>query len=347
MALILFACLPTWCRIIALGPGGAGFVEWVWNSNCYMPSDNEAAIGLWRADGTAKPELEALRGVAAFAAQARRHLVGRQAEPVLLVVPHSNMFSTRNTATDATKRAVRAMQYGCRMGLWAISEFAATPAMHVPRLVLVPSPRELCEQAWNAIRAWARRGSVVLVTGPLGALEQLGTGQPVGPSAAVRVPIGRGEILWSPLSVELAGDDGATVELYRWALGRARLVPAFHGRRGRRLGPGPRGDLPRRGALYAGFGSLAVFAGATALWRPRFRCGAARRAGRAPPGCPVGRPAPRALPAVLTLSVAAPGGGERPSRRRWRSRPMASAGGPGWRRRPAWAACPSPRPQRG
>lgn len=212
---------------IALGPGGAGFVEWVWNSNCYMPSDNEAAIGLWRADGTAKPELEALRGVAAFAAQARRHLVGRQAEPVLLVVPHSNMFSTRNTATDATKRAVRAMQYGCRMGLWAISEFAATPAMHVPRLVLVPSPRELCEQAWNAIRAWARRGSVVLVTGPLGALEQLGTGQPVGPSAAVRVPIGRGEILWSPLSVELAGDDGATVELYRWALGRARLVPAF------------------------------------------------------------------------------------------------------------------------
>ena len=212
---------------VALGPGGAGFVEWVWNSNCYMPSDNEAAIGLLRADGTAKPELEALRGVAAFAVQARRHLVGREDERVLLVVPHSNMFSTRNTATDATKRAVRAMQYGCRMGLSAVSEFGATSGMRVPPLVLVPSPGVLRREAWDAIRAWARRGSVVLVTGPLEMLDRLGARDSVGPSAAVRIPIGRGEILWSPRSVELDKDDAATIELYRWALGRARLEPAF------------------------------------------------------------------------------------------------------------------------
>lgn len=212
---------------VALGPGGAGFVEWVWNSNCYMPSDNEAAIGLLRADGTAKPELEALRGVAAFAAEARRHLVGREDERVLLVVPHSNMFSPRNSATDATKRAVRAMQYGCRMGLSAVSEFAATPGMRVPPLVLVPCPGVLRRQAWDAIRAWARRGSAVLVTGPLEMLERLGARGSVGPSAAVRLPVGRGEILWSPRSVELAKDDAATIELYRWALGRARVEPAF------------------------------------------------------------------------------------------------------------------------
>jgi hypothetical protein len=211
----------------ALGPGGAGFVEWVWNSNCYMPSDNEAAIGLLRADGSAKPELEAFRGVAAFAAEARAQLVGREDEPVLLVMPHSNMFSTRNTATDATKRAVRAMQYGCRMGLSAVSEFAATPAMRAPRLVLVPCPGVLRQQAWDAIRAWARRGSVVVVTGPLELAERLGARGPAGPSAAVRIPEGRGEILWSPRSVELEADDAATVELYRWALGRARLAPAF------------------------------------------------------------------------------------------------------------------------
>jgi hypothetical protein len=212
---------------VALGPGGAGFVEWVWNSNCYMPSDNEAAIGLLRADGTAKPELDALRGVAAFAAQARRHLVGREDEPVLLVVPHSTMFSTRNTATDATKRAVRAMQYGCRMGLSAVSEFAVAPRMLVPRLVLVPSPGVLRPEAWEAVQAWARRGSVVLVTGPLAPLERRGGSGPVGPSAAVRIPIGRGEILWSPESVELAQDGAAAIELYRWALGRARLEPGF------------------------------------------------------------------------------------------------------------------------
>ena len=213
---------------IALGPGGgAGFVEWVWNSNCYMASDNEAAIGLLRADGTAKPELETLTGVAAFAAEARRHLVGREEEPVLLVVPHATMFSTANTATAATKRAVRAMQYGCRMGLLAVSEFEAAAAMRVPRLVLVPSPGVLHASAWDAVRAWARRGAVVLVTGPLEQLAGLRAGLVVGPSGAVRLPSGRGEILWAPEAVETARDEAAAVALYRWALGRARLAPAF------------------------------------------------------------------------------------------------------------------------
>ena len=212
---------------VALGPGGAGFVEWVWNSNCNMASDNEAAIGLWRADGTAKPELEALRGVAAFAAAARRHLAGREDEPVLLVVPHSNMFSTHDTATDVTKRAVRAMQYGCRVGVSAVSEFAATPGFQAPRLVLVPSPRVLRPEAWDAIGAWAGRGAVVLVTGPLEALAPFASRPAEGPSGAVRLARGRGEILWSPSSVELDADPDVAVELYRWALGRARVAPAF------------------------------------------------------------------------------------------------------------------------
>ena len=64
--------------VISLAQSG-GFVEWVWNSNCYMASDNEAAIGFLRADGTAKPELESFLALAAFTAAAARHLVGREA----------------------------------------------------------------------------------------------------------------------------------------------------------------------------------------------------------------------------------------------------------------------------
>jgi len=212
---------------IALGPGGAGFVEWVWNSNCYMPSDNEAAIGLLRADGTAKPELAALSGVSAFAARARPHLVGREDEPVLLVVPHTNMFGARNTATDATKRAVRAIQYGCRVGLAAVSEYAVRAEMAVPRLVLVPSPGELRAEVWDVLGAWARRGAVVLVTGPLAQLQRFASRAPAGPSGAVRLAMGRGEILWAPGAVELASDQGAAVDLYGWALARARVTPRF------------------------------------------------------------------------------------------------------------------------
>jgi hypothetical protein len=156
-------------RKMALSVGqSAGFVEWVWNSNCYMASDNEAAIGLLRADGTAKPELEPFRGIAAFAAAASRHLVGREAEPVLMVVPHSNMFSTRNAATDATKRAVRALAYGCRVGVSAVSEYALTPEMMAPKVVVVPEVSELRPEAMEALTRWTRGGTALLM-GPVDA----------------------------------------------------------------------------------------------------------------------------------------------------------------------------------
>ena len=64
---------------LAIGAGGAGYVHWLWHSNCYMPSDNEAAIGLHRADGTVKPEFDPLRRMSAFAASIAPALVGRAA----------------------------------------------------------------------------------------------------------------------------------------------------------------------------------------------------------------------------------------------------------------------------
>jgi hypothetical protein len=144
----------------------AGFVEWLWSSNCYMASDNEAAIGLLRADGTAKPELEALRGVAAFAAAARRHLVGRESEPVLMVVPHANMFSLANTATEATRQAVRALVYGCRVGVSAVSEYALAPSMPAPKLAVVPVESLPRPGAKETLTAWARAGTVVVYGAP-------------------------------------------------------------------------------------------------------------------------------------------------------------------------------------
>ncbi len=240
---------------IALGPGGAGFVEWVWNSNCNMASDNEAAIGLWRADGTAKPELEALRGVAAFVAGARRHLAGREDEPVLLVVPHSNMFSTHNTATDATKRAVRAMQYGCGVGLAAVSEFADHAGdCRAPRLVLVPSPRVLRPEAWDAIRAWAERGAVVLVTGPLDALAPFAARPAEGPSGArARAARPRRDPLVADQrrAGQRSGRDRRAVPL------GAQPGPSGAGRHGGgrgRLGAGARGRVSSRAAADAGVG---------------------------------------------------------------------------------------------
>jgi hypothetical protein len=141
----------------------AGFVEWVWNSNCYMASDNEAAIGLLRADGSAKPELEALRGIAAFAAAAAPHLVGRESEPALMVVPHSNMFSLQDTATETTRRAVRTLVYGCRVGVSAVSEYALERGMPAPRLAVVPGESLLRPEARETVSAWTRGATPVVM----------------------------------------------------------------------------------------------------------------------------------------------------------------------------------------
>ena len=42
----------------AFATGGAGAVQWIWNTNFYMDNANESHIGALRADGTEKPEAD-------------------------------------------------------------------------------------------------------------------------------------------------------------------------------------------------------------------------------------------------------------------------------------------------
>jgi hypothetical protein len=147
--------------------GGAGWIEWIWNTNPYMPLDNEAAIGLLRPDGTAKPEFLALRDLARFVATASSVLGPREREPVVMVIPHSHMFAVRNFATQATQRCVKAMHYHCRVAMSAVSEYGLDRLDHEPRLLIVPSPRILTEVAWQRLVARAQDGATLLVTGPI------------------------------------------------------------------------------------------------------------------------------------------------------------------------------------
>lgn len=150
---------------LSLGAGGAGFIEWVWNTNCFMASDNEAAIGFHRVDGSRKPELLGFRRYAAFMAEHRRKLTGRVEEDVLMVLPHSQMFSVRNFATEATQRSVRAMHYSCGVPMRAVSEYTLGKIADAPKLVVVPAARTLSEGAWNALLGMADAGATVLMTG--------------------------------------------------------------------------------------------------------------------------------------------------------------------------------------
>lgn len=150
---------------ISFGVGGAGFIEWLWQTNPFMDSDNEAAIGLHRADGSAKPELESVKAFAGwFGTQAER-MEGRLNEEVMMVIPHSHMFSVRNFATEATRRCVRMMYYHLRTPLLACSEYRMGTVRSAPRLVVVPSPRTFHDDSWEALLRLAEEGAVVAVSG--------------------------------------------------------------------------------------------------------------------------------------------------------------------------------------
>jgi len=229
-------------RKLALGVGvsGAGFINWIWNTNPVMASDNEAAIGLFRPDGTAKPEFDAWRAIARFTRDAAPSMTGRQREDVVMVIPHANQFSVRTHAIAATRRAVRAMQYHARTPMAAVSEFDVGAWPVRPRLVILPSPRILTQHAWAALRAWVEQGSTLLVTGPFdddehwmptGRMHALGlpaTRRPVMPEEALTVDgvalvlRYRGEKMHRIDAAAMGGDAASNVVVV--PVGRGRVI---------------------------------------------------------------------------------------------------------------------------
>ena len=249
----------------ALGTGAAGFVQWVWNTNPYMASDNEAQIGFLRADGTPKPELASFTAFASFLRDHAGRFRDPQPEAVVLLVPHSQMFSAREAATEATQRAVRVMYNHLHVPVRAVGEYAAAETLGAPRVILVPSPRVLTEACWTALLAAVDAGATLVVSGivdtdegwrrhrrswapvtagwrPVAGEEVLAIDGrqyhlgyrgdrierlevPDTPPAVYRIARGRGAIVWATLPVELAESPDATVALYRSALDGAGVRP--------------------------------------------------------------------------------------------------------------------------
>jgi hypothetical protein len=150
----------------AFASRGAGAVQWAWNINPYQPIDNEAVIGIFRPDGTAKPELDVLTEFATFFREAAPFLDDFEPDPVVLVIPHSRLFAGRPGGVDATKRVVRLLAERYGVVPTALSELRLTPErLRGARLILVPTPEMLEEGAARALLEASRAGARVLVTG--------------------------------------------------------------------------------------------------------------------------------------------------------------------------------------
>lgn len=154
----------------AFASGGAGAVQWIWNTNFYMDNANESQIGALRADGTEKPEADVSYDFGRFISETGHLFEGRKLEDTAVIFPYSNDFSNRKLAYDATTRLTRILSYQLRLPFRGVSEYGLDALeAQPPKLILLPSAHNLDDSAMEQLFAVVERtGAVLLVTGTLG-----------------------------------------------------------------------------------------------------------------------------------------------------------------------------------
>ncbi len=147
---------------------GAGAVQWAWNINPFQPLDNEAVIGIFRPDGTAKPELEPLRRYARFFEQAAPYLDDFLPADVALLLPQMRLFSGRPLGLDALKRSLRVLADHFGLVPIGLSDLRLNAErLKGVKLLIAPVPEMLGQEAAAAIVQACRAGMKFLVTGAL------------------------------------------------------------------------------------------------------------------------------------------------------------------------------------
>ncbi len=244
----------------AFGLGCAGVLQWLWNTNIYLRSANEAHIGIVRADGSRKPEGLLFRRFAAFFARAEDCFQDQmETPPIAVVFPFTNDFSNRNFAQRGTVMAAEVLLEELHQPFVPVSEYDLEVLAEArPRLVIVPSPHHMDRQAAQRLVALTQKLSAVLLwTGPMGLdehfqpvdvqgrlrplrrFERLGIQSPYclrfegglastafveEPSGIQKFAIGGGMLLHTGIPVELGAEREPVVALYEMACRKAGIA---------------------------------------------------------------------------------------------------------------------------
>jgi Beta-galactosidase len=143
---------------LGFAAGSSGAMQWDWA--------REVDFGMQRSDGSAKVWEPMMRGVGDFAQKAAPYATDFIKPEIALVLPQSLQLSVFNfLAIEAQQNAVRALYYYARGEAYAVGEYQIG-SLGSPKLIILPSPSTLTEDAWLAIAARVRAGAVLLVTGP-------------------------------------------------------------------------------------------------------------------------------------------------------------------------------------
>lgn len=152
-------------RKLALGfaNANAGVLHWDWTH-----SDD---YGLLRRDGSFKQWMNALTGIAAFARDAQAHATGAQLPDVALVLPQSLQLSTFGAwGLSVQQNAVRALYHYARASAFVTGEYQLA-RMPDAKLIIVPAPWVLQQEAWDLLMTKVRAGATLLVSGRIDADE--------------------------------------------------------------------------------------------------------------------------------------------------------------------------------
>jgi Beta-galactosidase len=150
---------------LGFAAGSSGAMQWDWA--------REPDFGMERSDGSAKIWQPMLRDLGDFARKTAPYATGLTLPEVAIVLPQSLQLSTHNQqAIDAQQAAVRVLYQYNRAEAYAVGEYQID-TLGTPKLIILPSPYGLSEQAWTAIETRVRAGAVLLVSGPFSADEHM------------------------------------------------------------------------------------------------------------------------------------------------------------------------------
>ncbi len=164
-----WSALPLLERKLALGfaAANAGSVQWGWA--------RDDTYGLLRRDGSFKPWIDVLAGMAAFAHAAEPYATEAQRPEIAIVLPQSLQLSVENSwAIEAQQKSVRALYQYARQAAYAVGEYQLG-LIGDPKLIIVPAPWAMAQQAWDTLMSKARQGATLLISGRIDADEHFRT----------------------------------------------------------------------------------------------------------------------------------------------------------------------------
>jgi hypothetical protein len=145
---------------LGFAAGTSGTMQWDWA--------REVDFGMKRSDGSAKVWEDMMRDLGKFARDAAPFADGLIEPDVAILLPQSLQLSVANLwGVEAQQTAVRALFNYARGQAYAVGEYQ-TELLGSPKLIILPAPFGVTDEAWQAIEQRVSAGAVLLVTGPFG-----------------------------------------------------------------------------------------------------------------------------------------------------------------------------------